>query len=241
MKSYNTVIFFYIFLSFFLLGCGEQKTQKESTLTSEQALKSLGAVEKYYRVAEGHSLDTEIIFLGSQGGPSTQLSSSYFNMLHPFFTLVYVHQSQTLTDEADGLDSSLLDGNEIISIQKAKNAALKSAAILHKVAAHFINEGKTVYLVTHSYGSFIILHTLAHYGNNFDKMLIAAGRVEIPEEVFTAFRDECGGLFNSDAITFQKIDCSLVRLTLPLRDFQSLRSVGRLQSALGGKPLLYTS
>ena len=239
MKNYNIVIFLYIFLGFFLLGCGSNSNKNgeivedENILTSDQALNNLGAVEQYYGVAEGHNLDTDTVLLGSQGGPANRLMSSYFRSYHSLFTVVYVHQSQSLTDEMDGLDSSLLDGSEIISNQKARNAVLKSAAILHKVAAHFVTQGKTVYLITHSYGSFVILHTLAHYGNNFDKILIKAGRVEIPEEVFTAFRDECGGLFASDAITFQKVDCSLVRPTVPLESFQSLRSGGRLQSALG--------
>ena len=247
IKTFHFILVILLFLT--LLRCGgtnpipNTTTTTSSTTTptitdrAKEFLNRLGPVEKYYKFAEGYDENVPIVLLGSQGGPIKDLQwqdAPYFENYRAFFTVAHVHQAQTLRDESDELDARLIDGSRIISVETARDASLKTAAILHKVAEHFKEQGKTVYLITHSFGSFVILHTLANYGNNFDKILIKAGRINIPEVVFNAFRDECGGEFLEDGVTFQKDTCEDVREKLvTLEKFQSFRSASRLQSALG--------
>lgn len=218
-----------------ILACSKKETPPGGT-TPRQILADLGPATDYYELAEGHSEKGEVILLASPGGPAPDLHQGFPDM-HNFFAVAYVHQAQTLRNQSDGLDHRLVSGNEIISIDKAKKASMKSAAILHKVAAHFKDQGKTVYLITHSFGSFIIPHTLTHYGNNFDKIFIGAGRLDIQEEVYKAFLDRCGGTFNSDGQTFQEITCEDLKKYNPevnnTQAFQAFRSTTRLQGALG--------
>ena len=230
------------FLSLFVLtlGCSGEETSSPGPapppgIDPRKVLADLGPAQDYYQLAEDHSNSGEVILLTSQGGPVTDLGGQEFGFMHDFFSIAYVHQAQTLRDQEDGLDNRLLNGDELISIEKARRASMKSAAILHKVAAHFKAQGKTVYLMTHSFGSFIIPHTLTYYGNNFDKIFIGAGRIEIQQETYEAFLNGCGGRFTEDGMTFQEFPCEDIKReeNLDTQGLQRLRSGSRLQGTLG--------
>ena len=208
---------------------------------AQEMLDSLGEVENYYEVADGFNQNAQVIVLASPGGPNTFLNTSYFSSFHFLFTVVYVRQTQALpTGETDGLDSGLLDGSRVVSLEEARSAALKSAAILHKVAAHFKQQGKAVYLLTHSFGSFVAPYALVHYGNNFDKMLLEAGRLDMPPAVVDAYRYHCAGGFSFDdegRESFTRARCNDVKQMEDFderEEFSAFRSAARLQAAVGG-------
>ncbi len=165
-----------IFLSFLMLtGCQDKVSvfKSHSEQKALEMLESLDAPSKYYELVEGFSEKTQVVLLAVQGGPLSSLKKNYFKGFHSFFTVVYVHQAQTLpVGESDCLDSRLIDSSQIISVEDARKASLKSAAILYKVTQHFKGQGKAVYLLSHSFGSFLTLYTLVHYGNHFDKILV---------------------------------------------------------------------
>ena len=166
--------------------------------------------------------------IGTTYGPA-------FKKWYPFFNVVHVHQSHTLEadSESDGLDARLFSDDEVISMEKAEKAALKSAAILYKVGKHFVNQGKTVFLLTHSLGSFILPKALAHYPNIFDKIIISGGRMDMPLDVVEAFEEGCGGFFKEDAITFQAIEDCKKYTEGSGETLERLRSQSRLNAALG--------
>ena len=200
-------------------------------------LDSLGPATKYYEVAEGYSLDTPVVLLVIQGGPTDSLfeedEAPQFINFYPYFTVVHVHQAQTLpiNTESDRLDARLLSGDSIISLDKAKQANLKSAAIIYKVTQHFKQQEKTVFIVSHSFGSFLLPYTLINYGNNFDKAVIMAGRIDMPEEVVEAFINDCAGGFDEETQMFRPNDCDSLNFSETL--WNSRRSVGRLSGSLG--------
>ena len=204
-------------------------------------------ITKYYETPEGFSDEAQVILLAAQGGPTTELQTNdFFSPYHSFFHTAYVYQAQHLESQTDCLDKRLLNGEQLLSIEQARRANLKSSAILYKVAKHFKDQGKQVYLLSHSFGSFLAFHTLYHYGNIFDKMLIQAGRIDMPEDIVSFFADpeKCGeGEFMADAVTFVKQDCNQMKATLKQenpeatddfieRRLQISRSESRLQAAL---------
>ena len=234
-------------IAFCNLNCSNsnKKGKEPDDDIAKEMLNSLGDASKYYILPEGYSSKANIVLLVAQGGPLFFLgtydrnrkifSGPVFKEWYPYFTIVHVHQAQTLEadSESDGLDARLLSGKEKISIEKARQSNLKSAAILHKVAMHFKEQGKIVYAMTSSFGSFVVLHTLAKYGNNFNKLLVMIGRVDMPSEVVTVFRDECGGEFAEDATTFVPKSCEDALNGLSETGKNSLISAGKLQAALG--------
>ena len=168
-------------------------------------------------------------------GIDTKTYGPAFKEWYPFFNVVHVHQAHTLEadSESDGLDARLFSDDEVISMEKAEKAALKSAAILYKVGKHFIKQGKTVFLITHSLGSFILPKALVHYPNIFDKIIISGGRMDMPIDVVEAFEDGCGGFFKEDALTFQAIEDCEGYVEGSGETLERLRSGLRLQAALG--------
>ena len=219
-----------------------------SSQDAQEMLASLGPATNYYQVREGYGLGGEIVFLASQGGPLDNLGTNYFPFHNQFFNMISVHQAQTLpAGEGDGLDGSLLDGSKLITNKTAQKAALKSAAMLHKVVEYFKDQGKTVYIQSHSFGSFILPYTLAHYRNNFDKIIVTAGRVTMPSEVYNAFGRDYSGFFSEDngVISFRPITLDEVKeyfrdtfsdLSEEEIDIRVMiaRAGGRLQAAVGG-------
>ena len=222
-------------MSLSLSSCLSSSSSSDKGIITKQAqavLAGLGSATKYYEVSEGFTTEGEVVLLTSQGGPLPRLKSKLrilpgkseqqeeeFKEYSNLFALVHVHQAQTLpAGESDGLDSRLIEpsldlsepSNSVISADVAHRANLKSAAILAKVATHFQLQGKKVYLLAHSFGSFIALNSLVYYGNNFDKILFQAGRFKMPDKVVEAFATGCGGQFDATGATFTEVkvkDC----------------------------------
>ena len=235
MAAKSTKIFILLIFQFTFIGCSsDSNNNNDNRNPAEKMLESLGPATKYYVLGEGYSSNASIVLLGLQGGPVDYLFKKgkvpQFIELYPYFTVVHVHQAQTLpiNTEDDGLDARLLSGDEIISMEKAKRANLKSAAIIHKVAQYFKDQEKTVYVIGHSFGSFLLPHTLVQYGNNFDKVLITAGRIDMPLEVVSAFKDACGGGFDKDTQEFVPNDCDRESKGLSKTEKNIFKSEARL-------------
>ena len=213
-------------------------TNHSNSINSKKILNRLGPAENYYKWGPSSNKNALVVLLYSQRGPLHYLLNNPLYDYERFFHVAYVHQAQNLKNrsEKDGLDARLLSKDMVapISMEKARQASMKSAAILHKVAKHFKAQNKTVYLVTESFGSFIIPHTLTYYGNNFDKILIKAGRLKMPKAVVAVARDKCSGTFNEDGVTFEPIDCEKQkkRAKRKNKNIAKIKSKNRLQVAL---------
>ncbi|MCY4524718.1 MAG: hypothetical protein OXB84_08270, partial [Halobacteriovoraceae bacterium] len=249
-----TALFF--IMSIFLINCSKKGTNLNKIRSKDTSGSGVPGgdisineeITRYYEVASGHNINSNVILLVSQGGPSSVLASRpytdsstgasesapEFMNWYPYFNVVHVHQAQTLAknSEVDGLDARLLSGDKIISMAESRKAALKSAEILYKVAKHFKDQEKTVYVLTHSFGSFVILHTLAYHENVFDKIVVTAGRVDMPLTVVNAFKNRCGGTFAENAVDFTVKDCSEIQ-QMNIVEKNKLLSGLRLQAAFG--------
>ncbi|MCG8452690.1 MAG: alpha/beta hydrolase [Spirochaetales bacterium] len=124
------------------------------------------------------------VILYSHGGPITELDTNYFDDLGASeYHEVYVHQANTI-------NPSIMTGlKENLSFERAKRESEVSVDILERVARYFKAQGKTVYLVGHSLGAFIIPRLLTRDASIVDKVVIAAGRLDIPQVVWQGFRD----------------------------------------------------
>ena len=77
-----------------------------------------------------------------------------------------------------------LPTNRIITAEEAEEINLTSAAITYAAAEKFKQMGHKVSLFAHSFGSFLVPEMLRHYGDEpFQKVLIAAGRLDMPEKM----------------------------------------------------------
>ncbi len=216
-----------------ILSCGNSNTfVGNGNIFSKDAQDMLDSLSnnttKYYEMTEGFSEKSQVIVLASHGGPVEDLETDQFYNYHSLFAVAYVYQAQHLESEEDGLDKSLLSGDRIISIKEAQKANLKSSAILYKVAKHFKDQGKKVYLLTHSFGSFLALYTLVHYRNIFDKMLIKAGRINMPENIVESIIERCYGYFKEDAVTFVETSCDFVKKKIKER-FEREKQNGKIE------------
>ena len=77
-----------------------------------------------------------------------------------------------------------LPANRVITAEEAEEINLTSAAMTYVAAEKFKQMGHKVSLFAHSFGSFVVPEMLRRYGDEpFQKVLIAAGRLNMPEEM----------------------------------------------------------
>ena len=93
-----------------------------------------------------------------------------------------------------------LPTKRVITAEEAEEINLTSAAIVYAAGEKFRQMGHKVSLFAHSFGSFVVPEMLRHYGDEpFRKVLIAAGRLDMPEEVHRKFFNGIQAQFALDA------------------------------------------
>ena len=115
----------------------EGSSANDMTLRTNMALDGSGT--HYLLYSQGGPIDTlggfhDAIALGLTGGKK--------------WSVLNIHQYQTLNPD--------FGSNGEVNVNEALRANSESAAILFKVAKHFSEQGKSVYIVSHSFGSFIV-------------------------------------------------------------------------------------
>jgi len=118
------------------------------------------------------------------GGPGTILGSDLVDLFAANFVNtdilnVTVHQAQTL-------DSTIVKDNDI-TLNQAVGFNAESIEMLDKVTSYFKNQGRTVYVLGLSFGSFITQDLIAKKGiDAAHKYLIIAGRLDMNDIVWQA-------------------------------------------------------
>ena len=156
----------------------------ENDFANNTGIISGSLAHKFYSAGNSAS-DTVVI--NAQGGPVTWLFDSDFEDifinemgLNPEEVfIVNVHQTQTLFPD--------IFTTKEISFEEAKEYDKRSVDELSKVVDYFKSQGKEVYLVGISFGSFIVQDLLARHGDIADKYAIVVGRLDMTEEVWRAF------------------------------------------------------
>lgn len=134
--------------------------------------------------------DTVIVY--AHGGPvgsllTTHIEEPQFNNYYR----VYVKQAQHI--------NSTISQNEITLAQAIVEDRI-STDMYQNVLQHFVDQGKVVIALSHSFGSFILPNVLATKPNIADKYIIMAGRLDMPDVVWQGFSD--GNTFSfPDGIT----------------------------------------
>lgn len=136
-------------------------------------------VTDLYEATGPESSDAIIVY--AQGGPTSKLytediEETQFNSYYR----VYVKQSQHI--------NTTINTNEI-TFEQAITEVNISTEIYHTVLKHFKDKGKTVIAMSHSLGSFILPNVIATKPNIADKVVLMAGRLDMPKVVWNGFRD----------------------------------------------------
>jgi hypothetical protein len=121
---------------------------------------------------------SNIVLLIVQGGPFDKMQ--YTNELEQWngkLHIAYVKQAQII-------NPTILPPDNNLSLEAAQKENLVSVEILHRVIQHFKSSDKRVLVWGVSYGAWVIQKYIAEYGIEADAISIAAGRLDIEEEIW---------------------------------------------------------
>ncbi len=142
-------------------------------------LNSLPPVEELMVIRTNPSADTVII--GMHGGPTDALDEGQFEYFEaiPTFSVVEVKQYQHHYPAT--LDNSALTLDEAIIMMDT------TVAMMRKVVNHFNNMNKTVVIIGHSFGAFLLSEYLDDYGiDDVHRAIPMSGRLNMNQEVIDA-------------------------------------------------------
>ena len=128
-------------------------------------------------IAEGN-VNADTVWIYEQGGPAGELDEKNLKEFPNYenYLRVYVHQILTFNNDLY---------NKELTIEQGETETDLNTEILHKVIQHFKNQGKTVIVIGHSYGAFVVTKYLADKGSFLaDKYVIMAGRLDAEKEFY---------------------------------------------------------
>lgn len=145
-------------------------------------------------VADGDSTK-QIVTIFLQGGPNDVLKfekarKSGWRYLPDYndYYRIHLHQAQTL-------NPSIFTSEGDLTMDMARVEVDNTSEILYRAIKHYKDQGKTVYVIGHSYGAFIIPHYLASRPSLADKYIIMSGRIDDPKESVEAHSKGYNGTF----------------------------------------------
>ncbi len=131
---------------------------------------------------------SSIVWIYVQGGPVVQRDllfeekNSDGTDMFPYITddlRVYPFQVQHLNEQIKTFNE--------FTLEQAKIESAKNAEIVRRVAGYFESQNKTVYIVGHSYGAFVVNEVLVKYGAVGRKMASLNGRLNMDQVVWEGF------------------------------------------------------
>jgi len=147
-------------------------------------------------IAEGDSTK-QIVTIFLQGGPKDELDfktrgKSSWRYLPDYkeYYSIHLHQANTL-------NSAMFTYDCDFSMKMAKAEVDNTSEILYRAIKYFKDQGKTVWVMGHSYGAFIIPHYLATRPSLADKYVIISGRIDDPKEVVKAHKKGFNGTYKN--------------------------------------------
>ncbi|MBV6647693.1 MAG: hypothetical protein HRU12_15410 [Phaeodactylibacter sp.] len=174
-----------------LLSCN--KKDHEIQVDSEYQLTTIPSIIEDQFIGKGQETqDTVIVY--AEGGPepyalATDIEVPQFDNYYR----VYVKQAQYLNENIAETE---------ITFEQAILEDQVSTDIYQNVLEHFVNQGKVVIAMSHSFGSFILTNVLATKPNIAHKYVIMAGRLDIQDVIWEGFRDGTQYSFpNNDGTT----------------------------------------
>lgn len=185
-----TLRLIYMVMVTFLISCSSDDDVMDippTPIVDTSVLDLPSDVNRLFLANGNKEADTVMIY--ENGGPSFELEDDdfedpdfeddIFSQKFKNYYRVYAHQAETLfTQKTCDSDYSRSD---------AEKNNRTSVEILDRIVKNFKNQGKTVLLVGHSFGGFIITKYIAEKPNQADRILIMASRLDMQIEVANAY------------------------------------------------------
>lgn len=151
-------------------------------------------------LAEGDSTK-QIVTIFLQGGPKDDLDyetrgKSSWRYLPDYkdYYSIHLHQANTL-------NTSMFTYDCKFTMDMARAEVDNTSEILYRAIKYFKDKGKTVWVMGHSYGAYIIPHYLATRPSLADKYVIISGRIDDPKDVVKAHKKGFNGIYK-DGVNF---------------------------------------
>ena len=221
--------------------CDSIITSTEPTTTVVPSL-----VSDMYLKSGNSSSNTVVVFL--IGGPLKEIpvppARGNFDSEQPkwasIFTVASVYQSQMINPDIMKWNTAEYSKN--YTMERAFKDNEISVYMACKVAESFKKQNKRVYLISHSFGSFLLPYLIAKIDVSkiADKVSIWAGRIDTPDEMWMAFRDGVGGYFDATGENFKRHDPD-PNVTIESKNMNKLQASfgqNRYSKLLAGKDLV---
>jgi hypothetical protein len=209
-----------ILLLIFISSCNKDDDpvtpQEEPVTPQEEEYQSTQISENITElfVTSGNA-SGDTVWLYEQGGPSKELN----NDLDAFpnwdnYLIASVHQVLTYNNGLYDKDLTVSQGEQETDV---------NTEILQKVIQHFKGQGKTVFVIGHSYGAFVVTRYLSDKSSALaDKYVILAGRLDIQQTLFE-------GLINKQYYYFPEFTTPVLHPTT-----QPISNIDSTELFLGG-------
>ena len=143
----------------------------------------------------------QIVTIFLQGGPSDELNfekrkKTVWRYLPDYnnYYRIHLHQANTVNTTMFTYDCNF-------SMKMARREVENTSEILYRAIKYFKDKGKTVWVIGHSYGAYIIPNYLATRPSLADKYYIVSGRLNDPRETKSAHKNGYNGTYKN-GITF---------------------------------------
>ncbi len=120
--------------------------------------------------------DNDTVYIFAQGGPLLELTVKDYDPFYYFpnqdnLLKIYTRQSQII-------NPTLLSVSPALSKSQSEFEHHQSAEILHRTISYFKKQGKTVFVIGHSYGAMISLEYLNSYENQPDRLILMGMNID---------------------------------------------------------------
>lgn len=150
-------------------------------------------------ITEGDSTK-QIVNIYLQGGPKDVLNfekNKKFGWGHlsgfDNFYGIHLHQANTYNPKMFTYDCNF-------TMKMARKEVDNTSEILYRTIKYFKENGKTVNVIGHSYGAYIIPHYLATRPSLADKYVIISGRLDDPKDVVKAHKKGFNGNYRDGSV-----------------------------------------
>lgn len=187
--KFVTNLMLIVFLLTSIFSCSKDDEGKPPVIADEISQETKDLI--YFRGDE----KAPTVVITVPGGPSTEFATDIVDDFAPAFSpkgilTVSVHQAQTLNPDIVAVND--------ITLAQTSSFNTESIDMLSKVITYFKDEGRTVYVLGLSFGSFVTQDLIAKKGiNSADKYLVITGRLDMNDIIWQAAGEGKAGYFEN--------------------------------------------
>ena len=156
-------------------------------------------------IAEG-SPESDTVLIINEGGPKIHLSFEYSGKTQWSYLPNYSNYYQVHMHQAGTYNKAIFDFKNGFTRAMAETETENNSEMLYRAFKYFKDRKKTVIVVGHSYGAFIIPHCMSTRPLKADGYLITGGRIDDYLERSSYFLKGYNSLFEEDGVTFNPPD-----------------------------------